>query len=290
MVTVHTDFGVVEYLEWVSKGAGLRKEPDVDAGVVGSAEPNQATRTAVLLHSAASGPHSLTGLGRGLSAAGYRVLAPALHGYGATTVGDDQGEDDDVLARHLQVAKWSIDQCDNPLVIGHSMGGFVALQAAATCSVAKVVVYEPIVTGVLRLDDAGDRSVLAWDREIIETLGDAVANDRSEQGVAAFVEAWNGVEWRALPEGLRSHLVANADALARETHAISFADASFLSELGEGLRVGVWWGTDSPEVVRRICMRLVGRLPQCETAEFPEAGHMLPVEVPRRIVEQLKFA
>src|SRR5215472_689728 len=119
MAVYHIQRGTVEMLQW---GEG----PEL----------------VVLVHAAAAGPHSLTGLAQRLLRPGRRVVAPALNRYGATVMHDET----DRVRAHLDVVRACVDLCpaERRLLFGHSMGGLTGLLFAAAFDA--MMLYEPIVT------------------------------------------------------------------------------------------------------------------------------------------------
>ena len=76
-----------------------------------------------------------------------------------------------------------------------------------------LILYEPIVLDLLRADDPDDGRARAWDRALIDRLAAGVAVGSPESGVAAFIEAYNEVQWTALPVKAREAIVADATAM-----------------------------------------------------------------------------
>ena len=233
--------------------------------------------TVALLHAAASGPRSLFKLAAALADGGGRILTPALNGYGATRLTDaDLGQP---FAAHVRVARWALEQAPagRRVLVGHSMGGLVALlTVAGGAAVDAAVVYEPIVLGCLDPTDPADAAARAWDAAPVAKLQAAVASGDPEAGVAAFVEAYNEVAWSALPAPLRAQLVADAPKLVAETRAAQTVAIDFAA-VPAGLPILVLQGERSPDVTHRMTLGLARRLPQARRQVIAEAGHMGPV-------------
>ncbi|QHC58060.1 alpha/beta hydrolase [Rathayibacter sp. VKM Ac-2760] len=105
------------------------------------------TRTALLLHGLGGASATWWRVAEALMAAGWSVTAPDLRGHGAGPRGGSSRHDDyadDVLALRGPGA-WD-------LVVGHSLGGAVAVRAAArdTGWARRLVLLDP----VLRLEEA----------------------------------------------------------------------------------------------------------------------------------------
>lgn len=104
--------------------------------------------------------HGITSSARGwwrvapeMVALGYHVFALDMPGHGQSQLGDTHRIDQ--IAKRI-VAALDTLQITNPAVIGHSWGGAVALELAASIAVARVVLIDPLLAltserGALRL-------------------------------------------------------------------------------------------------------------------------------------------
>ena len=124
-----TEFGTVETIEFSAEAPGEippEARGEIPSEISADTDAEQAG-LAVLLHASAAGPGSLVRLGKALAAAGYQVVIPALHGYGGTWVGGDQGP----IERSVRVATWTLTAfpTDRKFLFGQSMGGLVAGQS-----------------------------------------------------------------------------------------------------------------------------------------------------------------
>ena len=121
----------------------------------------------MLLHSSVSGNRQWRKLSAQL-AGRYRVIAPNLRGYGATSAW--HGQRRQTLADAAQVVlslREALALDDEPLrLVGHSWGGAVALQAAHVLGqqVSHLALYEPMLPGLLkahgRLEAAAETGAL----------------------------------------------------------------------------------------------------------------------------------
>lgn len=252
-MTLHqTAFGTVEALEW---GDG--------------------DQLVVLLHANAAGPWGLGPLAERLRRPGRRILAPALHGYGATRV---TGAGDPVDA-HLAVARWALDFGGDrgTVLFGHSLGGLTALLAAAGRSdLAALVLFEPIVHAALDAGDPEDRALGAAERATIARIRESVDRGEAEAGLAAFIEAWNETPWAAMPEKLRNRLLGDAERLAAETGAVARRTIpdGFWATVTSPARI--LYGDRSLPLAARLAVRLAARLPDASARCLPGLGHMAP--------------
>ena len=234
----------------------------------------------LLLHAAAAGPGSLTGLAKALARPGRRIVAPALHGYGQTSV----VVPGDRMDAHAAVARTCLDAypAERRVVIGHSMGGLVALLAGLTVDV--IAVHEPIVVGLLRDDDPDDRAARDWDRAIVDRLVHAVAAGDPEAGIRGFVEAWNEMSWPDLPQSVRIRLIAAASALAED---ISCGSARRIALERISPPPLILQGALSPPITARMTARLHAAIPGSRRVVLPGCGHMAPVQAPGAIAAAL---
>jgi pimeloyl-ACP methyl ester carboxylesterase len=251
MPLYHTEAGRVETLEW-----------------------GEGEEVWVLLHAAAAGPRSLAALAERLLRPERRIVAPFLAGYGGTERGDGTP-----IEAHVAVARAVLAQHEarRRVLLGHSMGGLVALLLAATgCPLDALVLYEPITLGLLT-DDAADRVDRKWDQSIVEGFEAQLAAGDPEAGVAAFVEAWNEVAWSDLPAQVRHHLVRSAGALAKEVRSGSDYPLARHRVAAIATPTVILQGDASPDVTHRMTARLAALVPGARRVLAPGCGHMGPV-------------
>jgi pimeloyl-ACP methyl ester carboxylesterase len=261
MTVHHTPLGPIEMLSPGDTQTGLR---------------------AVLLHAAASGPRALFKLAAGLGATGWQTGLPALHGYGATMLRDVTPIAP--FAAHVRVARWALDHIpaeskpERRVLIGHSMGGTIALLAALDgASIDALVLYEPILLDCLDPADPVDIAARAWDGACIQTLHEKFAAGDPEAGVAAFVEAYNEVAWTQLPRALRAELVAKATNLVAETNAAQDLRLNKPKLAALPMPVLILQGSRSPQVTHRMTVGLARAIPHALRTVIDGAGHMGPV-------------
>ena len=264
MPVYHTAAGTVEMLEW---GDG----PELF----------------VLLHAAAAGPHSLSALATMLLRPGRRVIAPALHRYGATVM----HEGTDRVQAHLAVLRacLTIHSAERRVLFGHSMGGLIALLGAMDgMSIDAMVLYEPIVIACLRVDLPEDVALRDWDRRIVAEVARGVAAGDPEGGIAAFVTAWNEVPWSALPSVVRARLLASAEQLAADTQAVSYHDLPMNRLSLIKAPVVILQGRLSPPITHAMSARLAPSLPNGQRRTIADCGHMGPVQMPAAIYQAIR--
>lgn len=227
----------------------------------------------LILHGGGASAEAMLGLAERIGA-GRRVLVPNLAGYGRNAPLDPSSP---ALAQHRAMVERAFRLCEGPVdVIGHSVGGFMALSAAIRqpARLRKLVAVEPMCFGSLQPDDPADAQALRADRAAIDALVAHVDAGAVEVGVAAFIDYWGGAPWKALPEHVRARLVAMGPQLRREAFETSYdpTPASAYAELGG--RTLLLVGALSPLPAPRIVHRLAAAMPGAETASIAGAGHM----------------
>lgn len=204
----------------------------------------------------------------------YRVLAPDLIGYGAS------GPWPDGKPFHFrQDVAFLESQLDGEPahLVGHSYGGFLALQLALRRPelVRSIAVYEPVAFGILdEVEDADARAALA----LVKREWQPDANGTDEAWLRAFVDWWNGAgAWERLPEETRAAFRGVGWKLFQEV--ITLADdrtdrATYATIAAPSLILG---GASSPLTERRVVERLGVTLPHASSRLFEGVGHMGPI-------------
>jgi pimeloyl-ACP methyl ester carboxylesterase len=254
------------------------------AGTVEMLEWGEGPELFVLLHAAAAGPHSLSALAALLVRQGRRVIAPALHCYGATVMHDAT----DRVQANIAVLRACLDihAAERRVVFGHSMGGLVGLLGAAgALPLDALVLYEPIVTACLGADEVALRN---WDRAIVAEVERSIAAGDPESGIAAFITAWNETPWSGLPSAVRTRLVASATQLAADMRSVSYC-ASPLDRLRRlQTPVVLLQGALSPPITHAMSARLRTLLPRAQLRRIEGCGHMGPVLSPAVVIPSLR--
>ncbi len=254
------------------RGLAADMAADARLDVVSTGQGN--TRV-LLLHGSGSGARPLLRLGEHLVEAipDSEAHAVSLAGYGSTAAVALP-----IIDQHLAVIA-EVMAAQTWHLVGHSMGGFLALQAALAIpeQVASLTLIEPIALGVL--DPVTDQDAIAADRAVIESFA---ASSDEERGIACFIEAWNQSEWESLPPSLREQLKAMAPQIYAEAVAVS-ADATELAayqQLPQPMLLCC--GGQSPLPARRAAERLASLPTVVERLWLEEAGHMSVLREPER--------
>ncbi len=245
------------------------------AGTVETLEWGEGPELLVLLHAAAAGPQSLSALAALLIRPGRRVVAPALNRYGGTVIRDET----DRIRAHLDVVRSCVEiyPAERRFLFGHSMGGLIGLLSALDgIDFYRIALYEPIVTACLRKDVPHEAALLAWDRAIV-----------ANADIAAFVTAWNGTPWEALPAAARARLTEAAPALIADMRAVSYHPCS-LDRLHQVHKpVVLLQGTKSPAITHAMTTRLAALLPNATSINAERCGHLGPIQMPATVAELL---
>jgi lipase len=241
----------------------------------------------LILHGGGASAEALLGLA-GLVGHGYRVLVPNLAGYGRSA---PQDPNQPAMAAHLAVVEHAFALCDGPIdLIGHSMGGFMALRAASRQPerVRRLVAIEPMCFGSLHTGDPLDAAALAEDRAAIDALVRLVDAHEVEAGVAAFINYWGGAPWDKMPERIRARLVALGRQLRREAFETSYDETPATAYAALGDRTLLLAGAEAPLPARRIVTRLAEAMPGAQTETIAGAGHMAVVMQPNLFAEPVR--
>lgn len=230
----------------------------------------------LMLHSSGGGAQSLVPLAQRLQAPGLIVI-PDLCGYGRTR--SVSANSADALEQHLDVIDAVADAHaigDQPMiVIGHSMGGFLALRMAQRRSVAAVVAIEPVAFSVL--DPVADAAARAEDLEKVMGLDASIKSGNAETGLAGFISYWGGADWTTLSEEVRTALLALALQMARETFTVAHDNTAPESYREISSPVMLIQGDQTRAPANAVVRRLSALLPAAETITVEGAGHMGPV-------------
>lgn len=205
----------------------------------------------------------------------YTVHAPHLVGYGDSGPFDPETwtPADDVAAVCAV-----LDTIGEPVhLVGHSYGGWIALQVARIRAVRSLGLYEPTVFGLLH--EAEDGEGLA---DLAPFYADPWFLDPAHGGtdpwLGAFVDYWNQVDfWQVMGPEQRAPLQAVGQkvfaevrtALGDRTGRAAWADLGVPTRLVHGARTTAG--------ARRASGLLLDALPHADAVEIPRAGHLAPL-------------
>ncbi len=213
----------------------------------------------------------------------FRAIAIDLCGYGdnhalptaATFTLDDEVRLVDARLDRLVTPEARIH------VVGHSYGALVALRYAQSHRdrVASLSLYEPVAFRLLDDNDAALRDIAGLADRVTRLLATGCRRNATQ----AFVDYWSGDgSYGRLPPAAQANVAHRIDKVPLDFQAawhwrLSTADLGAI--VAPTLLLA---GTRSPIVVRRIVSVLARMLPNHRTWWF-DAGHMAPIEQPKRI-------
>lgn len=246
----------------------------------------------VLLHSSVSGRRQWRRLIEQL-APHHRVVAPELHGYGATSAWPEHAAvAAPTLADAAQLVLALVDALglDAPLrLVGHSWGGAVALQAATLLPpqrVSHLALHEPMLPGLLRpharLEAAAEMDALYGDVQRLARAGRWLAL------AERFTEYFNGDGSWAASDAVRRQRIA--DALPVNVHEWHAAMAPLRDDAFAGIRARVLLmrGRATRPALAEIVSVLHRRFAHATLVDVAGCGHMAPLThaevINRRIV------
>jgi len=238
-----------------------------------------AGRPVVLLHSSAASGAQWRAYRQGLIAAGFRVLAPDLYGYGGTDAWSGCGRLR--LADEAALVVALLDLCGEPAdLVGHSYGGAVALHIARhhASRLRSVALIEPVAFHLLWNSDPWASRFFGEIRDLADAVWAAMSNGDYRGTMARFTDYWGGAgTWSRLAERQRAAIAAAAPKVALDFWA-TITEPTTLDDLTElatpALLVA---GGRSPAPVRRIVDLIETALPRATLKVLPDAGHMLPL-------------
>jgi len=234
------------------------------------------------LHASGTGAGSLVRLAKALGDE-VSVLIPNLHGYGDSVAINASASNP--LAQHFEVASAALDLFEGQPVhiFGHSMGAFVALMLASqgANNIVSMSLAEPVCFGLLHPEE--DADVIEADRHSVSGLLAGNAD-----GVATFIEYWNGTPWSVMPSAVKHGLTAMRNQISREALCIS-ADRTPISDYNDiNCPVQIMVGARTNPVAKRVCERFAEQRPAWPQVAIEKAGHMLPIEQPEAVAACVK--
>lgn len=238
-----------------------------------------AGRPLVLLHSSAASGGQWRAYRQDLVAAGFRVLAPDLHGYGGT--GPWSGRGRLRLADEAALVAAMLDLCGEPAdLVGHSYGGAVALHVARhhATRLRSLTLIEPVAFHLLWNSDPWASRYFAEIRDLADAVWAAMSNGDYRGTMARFTDYWGGAgTWSRLTERQRAAVAAAAPKVALDFWA-TITEPTTLDDLTDlAIPTLLIAGGRSPAPARRIVDLIETALPRATLKVLPEAGHMLPL-------------
>jgi len=233
----------------------------------------------VLVHSSASGHRQWRRLVENLQGR-YRLIAVNLFGYGKTS--SWPGARPLTAADQAELVAAAAALAGEPVaLVGHSLGGLVALEAAARLAgrVRVVVAFEPILFGDLKVHGPAR----AYD-EIAGLASRYHELARSGDWNAAgewFVDYWTGPDaWAAIPDERKQNMLAMLPAVMHEWDMATSGTRPIEGWRAITAPVHLIHAADTRTPTREIVKLLAKHYPDWHVHEVPSGGHMAPVARP----------
>ncbi len=224
----------------------------------------------VLVHSSGLGPRQWRRVADEL-AAHRPVHVPALSGYSGLPWAGIEGFD---WRQDLQLVLDVLPEGAH--VVGHSYGGFLALQAARVRPVASLALWEPVAFPLLG-GDLARRQAAFLDRE-----------DGVEGWLQRFLAFWNGPgAWEAMGDHQRAPFLAHADKVWCEVRACAQATTTLEEYAAITCPTLFLAGEQTRPEALAVNELLAGALPEASQQVVEGCGHMGPVLRGRRFAEIL---
>jgi pimeloyl-ACP methyl ester carboxylesterase len=233
----------------------------------------------VLVHSSASGPRQWRRLIEVLQDR-YRVIALNLFGYGETSAWP--GKRPLTAADQAELVAAAADLAGEPIaLIGHSLGGAVALEAAARLAgrIRVLVVFEPILFGTLQAHGpaAAYDEIAHVARRFTEL---AQAGDWNAAG-EWFIDYWAAAgTWAAMPEERKRNTIAMLPPVLHEWDMATTGVRPLQGWRAITAPVHLIGAADTRAPTRAIVQLLARTYPGWRLHEVPAGGHMAPLSRP----------
>jgi pimeloyl-ACP methyl ester carboxylesterase len=231
--------------------------------------------TVVLIHSGGFTSRQWRKLAAAL-ASRYDVLAPDLLGYGESGPWPDGQpfhfrQDLEFLESLLPDDGQTVD------VVGHSYGGFLALQLALRRPelVRSIAAYEPVAFGVL---DAVEDADALRGLDLVKREWEPDSRGVDEAWLRGFVEWWNGPgAWERLAEETRESFRVMGWKVFQEVMSLAADRTDRATYATIGVPTLLLGGEQAPMTERRVLERLGAALPRATVRVFAGVGHMGPI-------------
>jgi pimeloyl-ACP methyl ester carboxylesterase len=223
----------------------------------------------------------------------YHLVVPDLRGHGRTGGSSREDYSIDLFADDVRALADTLD-VGSPVVVGHSMGAFVALVYAAhhtdVCAGFATLggeVPEPLSLG---------ERIESYRPALVDGLAPIVGRDRVKR-LFRRVDAWRYDErGRGDPEAIEHVHERHGDAVPEpsdtERRKLDAALSAYYDVSVEYPAVTVpslhLYGEYEIPMLRRHARYMADTLPNGETREIPEAGHVSMVDNPGFVVDALR--
>ncbi|WP_301117358.1 alpha/beta hydrolase [Pusillimonas sp. (ex Stolz et al. 2005)] len=235
--------------------------------------------TVLLIHSASSSNRQWRQLVDSLSTR-YRVLAPNLFGYGQTTRWpDDQTQS---ILDHVALVEALMKEAPGPIhLVGHSLGGVVALEAARLHSdrIASLSLYEPNPFHLLQ--HHGDKAHFDTMVEMMDVVEGLYRKGLAEQAARHFIVFWSDeASWNALPEDRRARFAANIGSSVHEGRSLQRNTTPLEEYAALAVPTMLMYARDTLPSILASQKVLVSACPGWQVHVLEEGGHLAPLTHP----------
>jgi pimeloyl-ACP methyl ester carboxylesterase len=256
-----------------------------DGGTVEALIEGDGDEAVVFVHASASGIAQWRAYQEALSDR-YVTAAVHLHGYGATTPWGRPHRQR--LADQAGLVGTVLQAIGRPAhIVGHSLGGAVALETARQCrdDVVSVAVYEPTVFWVLQT-----AAPECWEEisGVVRAVQTGVASGDLDGAASGFVDYWaRDKVWERMSDRQRAAAASAMVSVAHEADALMSPPAdpdAWLADLPAPTLVIK--AQDSPAPVREVA-RLLTENERRQLHVIDSGGHMAPVTNPAAVLAAL---
>lgn len=221
----------------------------------------------------------------GTLSASYDVVRPDLPGYGRNQNVVPQGEPS-LASDAIEIERIAKSTAAPSHIVAHSYGAAVALKFALghPHRVASLTLIEPALFHLLRSGEADDLAHYTEISGVANAVRMAAQFDVPEQGMASFVDYWNGVgTWARMKPGLQAALSEQVAQVARN-FAAAFQETWAASALGQlSCPTLIIAAADSRLPAIRVAEIVAMSVPLARMKVVANAGHMAPVTHPEII-------
>lgn len=239
------------------------------------------TTQVLILHGSGSAAKPLGRLGQLIadSVADSEVTVLSLAGYGSEAADATTP----ILTQHLELIQhvmtaWTHVAKQRPWhLVGHSMGGYLALQTALALPgmVASLSLVEPTALGTL--DAQADDDAIEADRAVVRKF---TAGREDGTGIGHFIQAWNQSPWSEMPDSVRKMLTDQAAQIYAEVIGVSYDTTPLEAYAKLTTSILLLGGEQTLLPARRVLQKLAGLEQVRDLKWVAGAKHMTVVQQP----------
>ena len=219
----------------------------------------------------------------------YRIIAPDLPGYGATTPQSSAAVPDTIYAAELIEAL--VASIGTPTVLaGHSYGGVVALAVALRqrFPIGALVLFEPVALRVLSV--VGEVAAYEGAKAVFDDyLSRFEGGDH--QAIRTIIDFWNRPSvFDQMPDSVKAYLLKETAKNTRDVRA-TFREEYTLSAFGRlAVPILAVCGARSPAVTQQIAKAIATHTPTGSFVSLENADHALTTTHVDAVAETISYA